>query len=84
LSWALHDGVLLCDLLNMVRPNSVSHINRNPSTDVLSIENAALFLYALKSKLKVPNRLLFDPVEVVEGQNLPKIVSALLYLKDGK
>ncbi|KAJ6241559.1 muscle-specific protein [Anaeramoeba flamelloides] len=72
---SLKSGVVLCQLVNRIRPNSVRRINhgRMPFTQM---ENVNGFLMAAKS-LGVSESDLFMTVDLYEEKNLPQVVQCL-------
>ncbi|KAJ2358534.1 Protein kinase of the Mitotic Exit Network [Coemansia sp. RSA 2618] len=72
----LRDGVVLCRLINALRPGAVKRINtkRLPFTQMENISN---FLSAAQS-LGLDSSDLFQTVDLYEGKNMPRVVMTLL------
>ncbi|XP_013384558.1 LIM and calponin homology domains-containing protein 1 isoform X3 [Lingula anatina] len=60
---SLENGVLLCELLNCLRPGSVRRINRLP-TPIAGIDNLNVFLEACEEQVGLKNSQLFNPSEL--------------------
>ncbi|KAJ2848071.1 Protein kinase of the Mitotic Exit Network, partial [Coemansia brasiliensis] len=73
---SLRDGVVLCRLINALRPGSVKRINtkRLPFTQMENISN---FLAAAQ-KLGLDSSDLFQTVDLYEGKNMPRVIMTLL------
>ena len=75
----LHDGTVLCDLANALKPNSVKKI----ATSRLAfkqMENISLFLKATRA-LGVEDHSVFETVDLYEQKDLGLVVQCLLALK---
>lgn len=76
--FVLRDGVLLCRAMNALKSGSVSKIEK-PFTKEAYTKNVNSFLQAAES-FGVPSDRLFAAADLVEGENIPKVVNALLTL----
>uniref|UniRef100_A0A803SWI0 LIM and calponin homology domains 1 n=1 Tax=Anolis carolinensis TaxID=28377 RepID=A0A803SWI0_ANOCA len=63
----LENGVLLCELLNSIKPGLVKKINRLP-TPIAGLDNIALFLRGCK-ELGLKESQLFDPGDLQDTSN---------------
>ncbi|XP_060134844.1 LIM and calponin homology domains-containing protein 1 isoform X8 [Zootoca vivipara] len=63
----LENGVLLCELLNSIKPGLVKKINRLP-TPIAGLDNIALFLRGCK-ELGLKESQLFDPVDLQDNSS---------------
>ncbi|XP_029642372.1 LIM and calponin homology domains-containing protein 1-like isoform X3 [Octopus sinensis] len=60
---SLENGVLLCELLNCLKPSSVKKINRFP-TPLAGLDNVNVFLEACRNTFGLTNTQLFDSCEL--------------------
>ncbi|XP_052827505.1 titin homolog isoform X2 [Octopus bimaculoides] len=60
---SLENGVLLCELLNCLKPGSVKKINRFP-TPLAGLDNVNVFLEACRNTFGLTNTQLFDSCEL--------------------
>ncbi|GFR60374.1 LIM and calponin homology domains-containing protein 1-like [Elysia marginata] len=60
---SLENGVLLCELLNGLRPGTVKRINRLP-TPIAGLDNINVFLKACKSTFCLTDTHLFNPSDL--------------------
>ncbi|KAJ2162751.1 Protein kinase of the Mitotic Exit Network [Coemansia sp. RSA 552] len=72
----LRDGVVLCQLINALRPGAVKRINTK-SLPFAQMENISNFLAAAQS-LGLDSSDLFQTVDLYEGKNMPRVVMTLL------
>ncbi|KAJ2152365.1 Protein kinase of the Mitotic Exit Network, partial [Coemansia sp. RSA 637] len=72
----LRDGVVLCRLINTLRPGAVKRINTK-RLPFVQMENISNFLAAAQS-LGLDSSDLFQTVDLYEGKNIPKVVMTLL------
>ena len=68
----LRDGVLLCRALNVLKPGVVSKIEKPFSKDAYN-KNVNSAIKAIES-FGVPSDRLFAAADLVEGENIPKVV----------
>ncbi|KAJ1974569.1 Protein kinase of the Mitotic Exit Network [Dimargaris xerosporica] len=73
---ALQDGVLLCQLINRLRPGTIRQVAQK-DIPFAKMENIGCFLSAAH-ELGVPSADLFQTVDLYEGKNLNKVVSTIL------
>ncbi|PIA17778.1 hypothetical protein COEREDRAFT_40274, partial [Coemansia reversa NRRL 1564] len=73
---SLRDGVVLCRLINKLRPGAVKRINTR-SIPFTQMENISNFLAAAQS-LGLDSSDLFQTVDLYEGKNMPRVVMTLL------
>ncbi|XP_063777083.1 LIM and calponin homology domains-containing protein 1 isoform X3 [Pseudophryne corroboree] len=63
----LENGILLCELLNAIKPGLIKKINRLP-TPIAGLDNVTLFLRGCK-ELGLKESQLFDPGDLQENSN---------------
>ncbi|KAJ2807374.1 Protein kinase of the Mitotic Exit Network [Coemansia guatemalensis] len=73
---SLRDGVVLCRLINKLRPGAVKRINTR-NIPFTQMENISNFLAAAQS-LGLDSSDLFQTVDLYEGKNMPRVVMTLL------
>ena len=78
LQQSLRDGVILCHLINAIRPGSVGKINAGRMPFLL-MENINNFLAGCR-KLGVPDGDLFMTVDLYEDQNFTQVVGCIIAL----
>ena len=71
----LHDGTILCELINAIKPGSIRKILTSPMP-FKQMENINAYTEACK-KVGVPSQDLFVTVDLFEGKNLPAVVRNL-------
>mmetsp|Transcript_24220 Transcript_24220/g.33960 ORF Transcript_24220/g.33960 Transcript_24220/m.33960 type:complete len:719 (-) Transcript_24220:67-2223(-) len=83
----LRDGVLLCNLVNKIKPNIIKRINtnfgskiNNKLTNFKMMENHLFFLEALKQLGLEKQGELFSPTDLFEFKNINKVVDVLITL----
>jgi hypothetical protein len=75
---SLKNGILLCKLINQIKPNSVKKISESKS-DMVTRENVALFIYACKA-LGLKDSQIFDVTDLVESKRLRNVAICLYWL----
>lgn len=75
----LHDGSVLCDLVNKVRPNSVRSVYRG-DMPFRQMENVSGFISAAR-RLGVAESDLFTTVALYEEKDMGQVVTCILALK---
>eukprot|EP00112_Aurelia_sp_Birch-Aquarium-sp1_P006769 Seg1740.3 transcript_id=Seg1740.3/GoldUCD/mRNA.D3Y31 product="Muscle-specific protein 20" protein_id=Seg1740.3/GoldUCD/D3Y31 len=75
----LKDGVILCNLVNRIKPESVKKINTSTMAFKM-MENIGNFLTACEA-LGVPASDSFQTVDLYEKQNMAQVINAILSLK---
>ncbi|KAI9503339.1 calponin homology domain-containing protein, partial [Coemansia spiralis] len=73
---SLRDGVVLCRLINTLRPGAIKRINTK-TLPFTQMENISNFLTAAQ-KLGLDSTDLFQTVDLYEGKNMPRVVMTLL------
>ncbi|KAJ3195044.1 hypothetical protein HK101_001238 [Irineochytrium annulatum] len=78
---SLHDGVLLCRLMNKLNPGSVPHVNVLRLNPFKEMENIASFLFAARA-YGVQSHQLFQTADLHDGggKNMGQVVVTLLAL----
>jgi len=71
------NGVVLCNLMNKVRPNSIPNIHQAKSQAFLALENINFFLSACL-EMGVSFTDIFSPTDLYEKRNIPKVVKCIL------
>lgn len=74
----LKDGVILCNMMNVIQPGSIKRINKKGSNFQL-MENHAAFQKGMK-KCKVPDDEIFQTVDLFEARNIKQVVKSLAAL----
>ncbi|XP_048378139.2 proto-oncogene vav-like [Stegostoma tigrinum] len=83
LAWALRDGVLLCQLLNNLRPHSINlkEINLRPQmSQFLCLKNIRTFLNACYEKFSMKKSELFEAFDLFDVRDFAKVIDTLSYL----
>ncbi|KYQ92048.1 hypothetical protein DLAC_06883 [Tieghemostelium lacteum] len=78
LSHHLRSGVILCQLINSLRPNIIKKINLTP-TPFHQLENIVNFLQACET-VGVDKRFLFHSLDLYEIRNMKSVVSTIYNL----
>ncbi|KAJ1643166.1 Protein kinase of the Mitotic Exit Network [Coemansia asiatica] len=73
---SLQDGVILCKLINTLRPGAIKRINTR-NLPFTQMENISNFLAAAR-KLGLKSTDLFQTVDLYEGKNMPRVIMTLL------
>ncbi|KAL6045448.1 putative estrogen receptor binding protein strongylocentrotus purpuratus [Balamuthia mandrillaris] len=77
---SLKSGVLLCKLINEIKPGSIKHINEpaedSPLRPFYHMENIIQFSHHCLA-LGVSPQDLFDPVDLYEGKNVMRVLSCI-------
>jgi len=76
---ALKSGVLLCQLLNKLQPNSISRINTS-KMPFKEMENVDAYIKACAT-VGVPSQYSFMTVDLYEAKNLNQVVQNIMSLK---
>jgi len=72
----LKDGIVLCELINVLQPGSVRKINKMKMA-FMQMENTSNFLTAV-TKFGVKPTDLFQTVDLYEGTNMAQVITCLL------
>lgn len=75
----LHDGTILCELVNTIRPGIIKKINKS-SMPFMQMENITAFLRCCRSSLSVPEADLFETVDLYEEKNMNFVIRCLFSL----
>lgn len=77
----LGDGVVLCKLINLARPNMIPKFHQNALHTFAKLDNINQFVQACKS-LRLPTT--FTPIEIVEGgaRTPPSVFNTLKLLRE--
>jgi hypothetical protein len=78
---ALKDGVLLCQLLNVLRPGACKNFKPKAKMAFIQMENISAFLKALTNVWSFKPSDLFMTVDLYEAKNMTSVVDTLLQLK---
>ncbi|XP_036412424.1 rho guanine nucleotide exchange factor 7a isoform X2 [Colossoma macropomum] len=73
---ALKDGVVLCRLLERLRPGSTEKIFHDPKSDSECLSNIKEFLKGCAAFRVEP----FEPTDLLQGQNFSKVLTTLVAL----
>uniref|UniRef100_A0A2P2HVY1 Muscle-specific protein 20-like n=1 Tax=Hirondellea gigas TaxID=1518452 RepID=A0A2P2HVY1_9CRUS len=74
----LKDGVILCNLMNKIQPNSIKKIQTSGGNFKL-MENVQRFQEAMK-KYGVPHEEIFQTADLFERRNIPQVVISVFSL----
>ncbi|CDH52536.1 pkinase-domain-containing protein [Lichtheimia corymbifera JMRC:FSU:9682] len=74
----LQDGIVLCNLINALKPGAIPSIGTHHSAFV-KMANISLFLKGAR-ELGVPSSDLFQPVDLYEARNMGAVVNTILTL----
>uniref|UniRef100_UPI00398E8B17 proto-oncogene vav-like n=1 Tax=Pristiophorus japonicus TaxID=55135 RepID=UPI00398E8B17 len=83
LAWALRDGVLLCQLLNNLRPHSINlkEINLRPQmSQFLCLKNIRTFLNSCCEKFSMKKSELFEAFDLFDVRDFAKVIETLSFL----
>jgi len=75
---ALHDGIILCEVMNKLKPGAVPKINRSGGQFKM-MENITNFLKAIEA-YGVPKIDLFQTVDLYEKKDIATVTSSLFAL----
>ncbi|TPX37860.1 hypothetical protein SeMB42_g06841 [Synchytrium endobioticum] len=75
----LKDGVVLCRMINKLRPGTIPRISKRP-LPFLQMENISNFLEAAKSQFGIKSTDLFQTVDLFEGKDLQRVHLTILSL----
>eukprot|EP01117_Protostelium_nocturnum_P016434 TRINITY_DN6501_c0_g1_i1.p1 TRINITY_DN6501_c0_g1~~TRINITY_DN6501_c0_g1_i1.p1 ORF type:complete len:604 (+),score=145.86 TRINITY_DN6501_c0_g1_i1:235-1812(+) len=76
----IHNGTVLCELVNKMVPNAIPSFHKNKRAAFFSMENIQLFLNFCQEQAGMDEVELFDTADLFEGKNLPKVINTLLLL----
>jgi len=80
----LSDGVVLCKVVNALKPGCVRNFHRKPKLLMMKMENIGFFLSICKSRFNVPQNSLFSPQDVQEKRedhaNMLRVLTVLMLL----
>lgn len=71
----LKNGVILCHLINIIKPGSVEKINTS-AIDFKQMENIGNFLAGCEN-IGIPKVDLFQTVDLYEASNIPQVVNGI-------
>jgi len=81
LSQSLQNGVILCKLIQVIKPDIVlSRFHDDTKLRYKALENIDSFLNACRT-LGVSERVLFLPMDLYENKNFPRVIYCILALK---
>lgn len=72
----LRDGVVLCELINVIVPGSVKKINTS-SMAFKQMENIGNFLDAVSRTMNIPALDMFQTCDLFEDKNMNQVVNAI-------
>jgi len=73
----LHDGILLCRLLNRIHPDAIETINGPTSSQFLLRDNVNTFLKQCMNVLGLRPACLFDVADLFEGSNMKRVFGTI-------
>ncbi|XP_012275456.1 protein vav [Orussus abietinus] len=80
LAYTLRDGVLLCNLLNIIEPGCIDmkDVNQTPQmAQFLCLRNIKIFLSACSSMFGLPDTDLFEPTMLFDLSNFHRVLCTL-------
>ena len=78
----LADGQTLARLMNVLKDGSVQGVHKEPKIHQYKVENVMLVTTAFRAELEVADVSLFQPTDLVDGKNMPKVLLTLGYVAD--
>ena len=63
---AISDGVILCELINLLIPNSINNITYNTCFNNACINNVTAFLEAISENFDIPEDDAFEPHDLID------------------
>jgi len=76
---SLKDGIILCELINKIKPGTIAKINKFKQP-FMQMENIGQYIDATRA-LGVPNEYVFMTVDLFEKKNLAQVALNLIALK---
>jgi len=73
----LHDGVLLCRIINRIQPDAIPSINSPDSTMFLLRDNVETFLNKCETVLGLNPGVLFDVADLFDARNMKRVYGTL-------
>jgi len=80
----LHDGILLCRLVNRIHPDAIQTINGPTSSQFLLRDNVDTFLKVCNKVLGMRPVVLFDVADLFEARNMKRVFGTLQSLSTCK
>jgi len=74
----LMDGHVLCQVMSIVKPGSISNFNPHPKSTMLQIENIGFFLNACETEFGFSPFELFSATDLIDGHNMKKVLQVLI------
>lgn len=75
----LRDGVVVCKLINKIKPNSIAKINESGASSFKLMENVNNFQKALKA-YGVPDQDVFQTVDLYEKKDISQVTNTFFAL----
>ena len=66
---AISDGVLLCQLINLIVPNAINNITFNTCFNNACINNVTAFLEAINENFDIPEEEAFEPHDLIDFED---------------
>jgi len=82
---SLLDGVVLCKLINALKPNALKRYHKKPRMLMMKMENIAFFLTASASRFSLPQSVLFAPTDIHDDSDpasMRKVLNVLYLIKE--
>ncbi|GBC06613.1 hypothetical protein RclHR1_06970004 [Rhizophagus clarus] len=76
----LKDGVLLCSLMNRLKPNVIPQISRK-DLPFVKMENISNFLNAARHQFGLHSSDLFQTVDLFEGKHMERVIATILAIE---
>ncbi|OBZ80805.1 Cytokinesis protein sepH, partial [Choanephora cucurbitarum] len=86
----LKDGIILCNLVNSIRPNTIRVRGQNKELSVVQMDTISRFLQGvvqqgekiLKLKLGIPDIKLFEPADLYSARNMSAVIHTIFTLAE--
>eukprot|EP01092_Planopodium_desertum_P007356 TRINITY_DN3008_c0_g1_i2.p1 TRINITY_DN3008_c0_g1~~TRINITY_DN3008_c0_g1_i2.p1 ORF type:complete len:165 (-),score=20.97 TRINITY_DN3008_c0_g1_i2:90-584(-) len=76
----LKDGILLCELINKLKPGSITKVNKN-KVPFMQMENIGNYVRCASTIFGVEDRNNFVTVDLYENKNIAQVLLGLVTLK---
>ncbi|KAI8377298.1 kinase-like domain-containing protein [Blakeslea trispora] len=77
----LKDGIILCKLLNSIRPNTIRIRSQNNELSIIQLDTISRFLQGV-TQLGIPDIKLFEPADLYSAKNMSAVTHTVLTLAE--
>ncbi|KAI8364994.1 kinase-like domain-containing protein [Choanephora cucurbitarum] len=77
----LKDGIVLCNLVNSIRPNTIRVRGQNKEFPVVQMDTISRFLQGV-AQLGIPDIKLFEPADLYSARNMSAVIHTILTLAE--